>query len=88
MEKSMSTKRQLPKTDSIDELANFWDTHDVTDFENELEEVPGQVFRRDGIITLHLDETEATALRELASSMEVAEADLVRSWVLEKLHSS
>lgn len=29
----------LPKTDSIQELAQFWDTHDLTDFEDELEEV-------------------------------------------------
>lgn len=29
----------LPKTDSIQELAEFWDTHDVTDFEGELVEV-------------------------------------------------
>lgn len=29
----------LPKTDSIQELAQFWATHDLTDFEDELEEV-------------------------------------------------
>ena len=39
-------KNQLPKTDSIDELAEFWDTHDLTDFEEELEEVPEPVFIR------------------------------------------
>ena len=37
-------KNQLPKTDSIEQLAPFWDAHDSTDFEGELEEVPGQVF--------------------------------------------
>ena len=31
--------QHLPKTDSIQELAQFWDTHDLTDFEDELEEV-------------------------------------------------
>ena len=34
----------LPQTDSIQELAQFWDTHDVTDFEDELEEVTDSVF--------------------------------------------
>ena len=37
---------KLPKTDSIEALAKFWDSHDVTDFEDQLEEVPGQVFER------------------------------------------
>jgi hypothetical protein len=36
----------LPKNDSIEELAEFWDTHDLTDFENELEEVAESVFRK------------------------------------------
>ena len=27
---------KLPQTDSIEELARFWDTPDLTDFEDEL----------------------------------------------------
>ena len=27
-------KAKLPKTDSIQKLAEFWDTHDLTEFEN------------------------------------------------------
>lgn len=34
----------LPKTSSIEELAQFWDTHDLTNFEDELEEVTEPVF--------------------------------------------
>ncbi len=37
---------RIPQTDSIAELAAFWDSHDVTDFEDELVEVPEQVFVR------------------------------------------
>lgn len=36
----------IPKTDSIQELAAFWDTHDVTDFGDELAEVAAPVFER------------------------------------------
>jgi hypothetical protein len=32
-------KSKLPKTDSIQGLAEFWDSHDLTEFEDELEEV-------------------------------------------------
>ena len=38
MEKQMSS-RKIPQSDSIEELARFWDTHDLTDFEDQLEEV-------------------------------------------------
>ena len=37
---------KLPKIDSVEELAEFWDTHDLTDFEEELEEVTEPVFGR------------------------------------------
>jgi hypothetical protein len=36
----------LPTTDSIQELAAFWQHHDVTDFESELEEVTEPVCQR------------------------------------------
>ena len=43
-------KSKLPKTDSIDDLAKFWECHELTDFEDELEEVTQPVFlRRDAI---------------------------------------
>ena len=35
---------EIPKTDSIEELARFWDSHDLTDYEKELEEVSAPVF--------------------------------------------
>jgi hypothetical protein len=43
MEKAMM-KPRLPIADSIMELAEFWDLHDLTDFESELEEVSEPVF--------------------------------------------
>jgi len=56
----MTTPR-IPQTDSIQELAQFWDTHDVTDFEDELEEVTDTVFQHEKTceIRLHPKEIEA-----------------------------
>ncbi|MCI0335572.1 MAG: BrnA antitoxin family protein [Planctomycetes bacterium] len=82
------SKERLPKTDSIEELAQFWDTHDLTDFEDELEEVPGPVFSHDMTVTLRLPANDAAAVRKMAHSKGLAEAELIRSWVLEKLHAS
>lgn len=45
MKKQMSS-RKIPQTDSIEELARFCDTHDLTDFEDQLEEVTEPVFER------------------------------------------
>ena len=49
MEQPMNTNK-IPHSDSIQELAQFWDTHDVTDFEGELEEVAEPVFERETAI--------------------------------------
>lgn len=82
------TTPQLPKTDSIQELAEFWDTHDLTEFEGELEEVAEPVFDRETDITLHLEADEVEAVRAMARSKGVADAELIREWVLEKLNAT
>jgi hypothetical protein len=86
MEQSMKS-HNLPQIDSIRELAQFWDNHDLTDYEDALEEVTEPVFQRDAAITLHLEPSEAEAIRQIAKSKGVAETDLVRQWVLENIQS-
>jgi predicted DNA binding CopG/RHH family protein len=87
MEEPMNSQR-LPQTDSIQELAKFWDTHDLTDFEDELEEVDEQVFERDTEVTVHLESDDANALRAMAHARGVADSELVREWVLERIHAT
>ena len=79
--------RRLPQTDSIQELARFWDTHDLTDFEHQLEEVTQPVFERQTVIPLRLESGEAEAVRKLAKAKGVADAELIHRWVREKLHA-
>jgi len=59
---------KLPQIDSIEELARFWDTHDLTEFEEELEEVAEPVFERkpDTVIPLHLQPQELEAVKRVA----------------------
>jgi hypothetical protein len=38
-------------TDSIEALARFWDTHDLTEFEDGLQEVTESVFERGDEVT-------------------------------------
>ena len=84
MEIKMKTEA-LPQTDSIQELARFWDTHDVSDFEDELEEVTEPVFERRRVIALNLETEEAEAVKKLAESQGIADADLIHGWVREKI---
>jgi len=79
--------RRLPQTDSIKELARFWDTHDLTDFEDQLEEVTQPVFERQTVIPLNLESAEAEAVRKIARAKGVADAELIRGWVREKIHA-
>ncbi len=88
MEEEMKSQR-IPKTDSVEELARFWDVHDITDFEEELEEVTESVFARRGYqVTIHLDERESEAVRRIASTRGIEEAALIQEWVRERLTQS
>jgi hypothetical protein len=78
-------KSRLPKTDSIHALAEFWDTHDLTDFEGGLEEVAGPVFVRGAGIKVPLESGEVQAVEEMARAKGVSREELIRAWVLEEL---
>jgi predicted DNA binding CopG/RHH family protein len=84
MERAMK-KSKLPKTDSIQELAEFWDTHDLTDFEEELEEVAEPVFVRGTAIKVPLESREIEAVEQMAQAKGVSREELIRAWVLQKL---
>lgn len=80
-------KTRIPQTDSIEELAKFWDTHDVTDFEDELEEVTEPLFaRRETTVAIDLPAKEFAALQRLAQEEQIDYTTLMRTWVLEKLY--
>jgi predicted DNA binding CopG/RHH family protein len=78
---------KLPQTDSIQELAKFWDTHDLTDFENELEEAQPTVFQREEQISVRLQHDEAEALRKMATSQGIPDSELIRQWVIERIQT-
>jgi hypothetical protein len=79
---------KLPTTDSIQELAEFWQAHDMTDAADELIEVASP-FNRSGeaAVAVPLTPAERQALRKLASAKGVPEASLLHEWVAERLSS-
>ena len=82
-------KLKIPEMDSIEELARFWDMHDLTDFEDQLEEVPEPVFERKmEPVLVPLQSQEVEAVKRIAESEGIEYVALIRGWVLEKLHTS
>ena len=81
-------KPSLPTTDSIEKLAKFWDTHDLTEFEGELEEAVKPVFERATGTALRIDlqPAEAQQLKRIARSKRVKETTVARQWIQERLH--
>lgn len=76
---------KLPKTDSIKKLAEFWDNHDLTDFEDELLEVKEPVFERGAAIEVALEKREIDAVEQLAQTKGVSREELILSWIRQKL---
>ena len=81
---------KIPQTDSVAELARFWDTHDLAEFEGELEEVEEPVFDREDqtVMRVRLQPEQVAALHRMAQSKGMDDTDLVRQWVSEKLRAS
>ena len=86
VEGPMKTKKpELASIDSIQQLAEFWDAHDLTDFEEQLEDVPEPVFVRGTTIKVPLESCQVDEIEQMAKAKGVSREELIRNWVLQKL---
>jgi len=81
------TMNKLPETDSITALAEFWQTHDVTDFDDALIEVTESVFQRAEPLSVILPAADLAALRAKARQEHIPETALISRWIHERLHA-
>ena len=84
------TKSRIPRFKTIEEEAEFWDTHDLSEFEEELEEVKDVQFvvsrgRPKKAITVRVDEETLATLTKEATEQGIGPSTLVRMWILEHL---
>lgn len=86
----MTNKQRISQIDSIQELAEFWDTHDITEFEDQIEEMTEPVFVRadEATIRLPLPVQAWQTLRKLAEDRGTTDVALAQQWVLEKLKAA
>jgi hypothetical protein len=87
MVENNTPKDPIPDTfETFEEMADFWDTHDVTENEEYLTPVEVNVSthpRHEYVITL--SDTENTALRQVQQKEGVSLKTLFNLWVQEKL---
>ena len=84
-------KSKIPKFKTYEEAAKFWDTHEFTEFKDELEDV-------DIVFELNKPRTESLVLRiqkdikeklqKAARSKGLNVSTLARMWLMEKLSNS
>lgn len=80
------TDVRIPKFSTKEDEAEFWDTHDTTDFENEFRPVDVKVAKSlSKGITIRLDPDTLERVRELASDKGIGPTTLIRMWVIEKI---
>ncbi|MCX6023936.1 MAG: CopG family antitoxin [Chloroflexi bacterium] len=80
--------RRIPTFASVEEAAEFWDTHSFEEFADELEEVDELQFlavRSERRLAVNLKLDVARELREQASDEGITPAELVMRWIEERL---
>lgn len=83
-------KSRIPHFKTVQEEADFWDTHSLADFEDELEEVSDVQFvvtraKTKRGITVRFEEDLLDTLRTEARAKGIGPSTLIRMWVLEHL---
>ena len=89
MRKKMSRRvSRIPKFTSIEEEAKFWDTHSVTDFEDETDDVEIVVDLakpRDDTLVVRVQKPMKMRLASIANKKGITTSTLTRIWLSEKL---
>lgn len=79
--------KKIPKFKSEKEEADFWATHDTTDYLSETKEVKVKFTRPSKrLVSLRLDEKSIKELKKLAQGKGIGYLELIRMWVLENLN--
>jgi hypothetical protein len=76
---------KLSSFTSLDELVEFFDTHDMGDYEEDLPEADFEVDLRKKTHLVAIDEETNNRLTEIAEQEQTPAESLVNSWLKEKI---
>lgn len=87
----MKKKSRIPRFKSLEEEAHFWDTHSITDFEDETEdvEIVFDLYKpKEETLVLRLQKGVKEKLEKEAKKKGLNVSSLARLWLTQRLHSS
>jgi len=85
---AMPKQSRIPEFASVEDEAEFWDTHDITDFLDELTPVRVKFAKNlSQGISVRLDPATTLKLRAEAAKKGIGPTTLVRMWVIENLRA-
>ena len=77
---------KLPQFESLDELVTFWETHDFTDYVEEMEEIDFNTLSAAGAtLRITLSPEPLARLAEIADRRGVSPNSLAQGWIEERL---
>ncbi|MDP2905140.1 MAG: CopG family antitoxin [Candidatus Omnitrophota bacterium] len=77
---------KIPKFKSLEEERKFWDTHDSTEFLDELKPAKIKFVRpKKKLVSLRLDTPQLACLKEIAAERGIGYLTLMRMWIIERL---
>jgi predicted DNA binding CopG/RHH family protein len=91
MKESKDAMSKLPKFATEQAEAEFWDTHDSTEFLEETEAVETRFVDQrpqKKQITIRLDPSAIEQIKKVASSKGIGYQTLIRMWVMEQLEKA
>jgi hypothetical protein len=83
-----SKSKTLPKFESLDELVEHFDTHDMGVYWDQMQEVSFEVNIKRRKHLVAIDEEIVPKLNEIAKSRKVSSQKLVNTWLKEKIHKA
>lgn len=85
----MTHKNRIPDFKSRQEMAEWWDTHDLADYQDEFKTVRVKVAKNlsEGI-TIRLDSNTLNNLRLKAQKKGIGPTTLARMWIMENVYSA
>ena len=82
-------KSTIPAFQSIQEEAEFWDSHDLTDYLDELEIIQAEYQPQRGetktVMTIRVAPSLKQQIEAIARSYDIPASSLVRMWIVEKI---
>lgn len=83
-----NTIKPIKPFKTLEEEANFWDTHSAVDEINKGTVVGFQQAKKEQVLTIRFDKDNLQKLREKATRMGIGPTTLARMWLMEKLQSN